>query len=152
MTAWPVASEHERHWGTSHDLFRIVEILLVEAVVLNPTVLLLALVGWLASAGGAFWYGTNVGEDHQVAIEAAIEKTVVATREAGQQGAAKAIAKIEVKNVTINRQLETTVRDNPVFRDCRSGDDSVRLYNSAIPGYAEPASGGVVPAAVAPSR
>jgi len=114
---------------------------------MNPYAILALVVAWGASAGGAFLYGQKVGGDHEKATQAAVEKSINDTREAAQRGAADAIAKISVKNVTINRKLETEVREKPVFRDCRSGPDSVRLYNSAIPGYAEPAGGGVVPAA-----
>lgn len=114
---------------------------------MNPYAILGLVVAWGASVGGAFFYGQGVGADHVTAKQAAVDQSVKETREAAQQGAADAIAKITVKNVTINRKLETEVREKPVFRDCRSGPDSVRLYNSAIPGYAEPAGGGVVPTA-----
>lgn len=114
---------------------------------MNPYVILGVVVAWGASVGGAFFYGQGVGGDQVTAKQAAVDQAIQATREAAQQGAADAIAKITVKNVTINRKLETEVREKPVFRDCRSGPDSVRLYNSAIPGHAEPAGSGVVPTA-----
>lgn len=119
---------------------------------LNPWVLLGLVVAWCASVGGAFFYGQGIGRDGEIAGQAKIKQAIEDTREQAQQGAAQAIARIEVKNVTINRKLETVVRENPVFRDCRSGADSMRLFNSGIPGYTEPAGGGIVPAKDATAR
>lgn len=119
---------------------------------MNPYIIIAVCIAWGASVGGAFVYGTDVGKDSEIAGQAKINKAITETREAAQQGAANAIAKIEVKNVTINRKLETEVREKRVFSDCRSGDTSVHLYNSGIPGYAEPADRGVVPSQIAPDR
>ena len=109
----------------------------------------------IAGLLGGFTTGWKVqGWRHGVeeAIQAREDRVRQETREAAQQGAAAAISKIEVKNVTINRKLETEVREKAVFRDCRSGPDSVRIYNSGVPGYAEPAGGGELPAKDAPAR
>lgn len=119
---------------------------------MNPYLIIALLVAWGSSLAGTGWVAFGMGQDAEIAGQAKINKAITETREAAQQGAANAIAKIEVKNVTINRKLETEVREKPVFRDCHSGPDSVRLYNSGIPGYAEPAGGGVVPAPNAPAR
>jgi len=119
---------------------------------MNPYVLLAAGIFWVASVAGAGWYGIGVGRDGEIAGQAKINQAINDTKEQAQQGAAAAIAKIEVKNVTINRKLETEVREKPVFRDCRSGHDSMQLYNSGIPGYTEPPGSGVVPAPPTPAR
>lgn len=113
--------------------------------------LAILLAGALGGATGA-WQVQNWRHGAEEAIQAREDRARQETREAAQQGAAAAIAKIEVKNVTINRKLETEVREKAVFRDCRSGPDSVRIYNSGVPGYAEPAGGGELPAKDAPAR
>lgn len=113
---------------------------------------LYALLGGLLVSVATFFYGINVGVDREVSKRVSQEQIVRDTREAAQQGAADAIAKINVKNVTINRKLETEVRDKLVFRDCRSGDVGVRLYNSAISDGAVALGGGVLPTQNAPAR
>jgi hypothetical protein len=67
-------------------------------------------------------------------------------------GASKAISAIEVKNVTITRQLETQVRTIPVFSDCHSGADSMRLYNSGIDASPESTPPVSVPTTPTPTR
>lgn len=119
---------------------------------MNPYVILALVIAWGGSLAGTGWVAFGLGQDSEIAGQAKINKAITETREAAQQGAANAIAKIEVKNVTINRKLETEVREKRVFADCRSGDTSVHLYNSGIPGYAEPADRGVVPSQIAPTR
>lgn len=107
--------------------------------------------GLLAGSTGA-WQIQNWRHGAEQNAQAREDQARRETREAAMQAAAEAIARIEVKNVTINRKLETEVREKPVFRDCRSGPDGMRLYNSAIPGYAEPSGGGIVPPTNAPAR
>jgi len=103
--------------------------------------------GAALACAGSFWYGTEVGADGEIANRVSQEQIVRDTREAAQLGAANAIAKINVKNVTITRKLETEVRENVIFRDCRSGDAGVRLYNSGISDGAVAPGGSVVPPA-----
>lgn len=100
----------------------------------------------LALAGG--W---RLGIDHMKASAADIEAARVATREAAQQGAADAISKIEVRNVTVRQALQREIIEKPVFRDCRSGPAAVQLLNRAA-GIepVEPAGSGVMPAAAEP--
>lgn len=47
---------------------------------------------------------------------------------------AKEIAKIEVKNVTIKQQLDTVVREVPVYSECKHSDDGMLLINKALSG------------------
>lgn len=51
-----------------------------------------------------------------------------------QEGAAKEIAKIEVKNVTIKQKLEREIHEKPVYRDCKHTPDGLRLINDALTG------------------
>ncbi len=118
----------------------------------NPYILLALVIGWGASVAGAGWWGIGIGEDRIIATQAKVNKAIDETRAAAQQGAADAIAKIEIKNITVNRKLETLVRENRVFADCRSGPSSVHLYNSSIPGYSEPPGGKQLPSTPAPAK
>lgn len=116
--------------------------------------LLAGVVVLVATAGGSFFYGTKVGEDHVLASEKRINEAIDKTRETAQQGAAAEIAKLRPKNVYITRRLETEVREKPVFRDCRSGPDSVRIFNESIaaqPG-ADASGRGLVPSSGAAAR
>lgn len=91
-------------------------------------------IAWLLSLGGAFWYGTGVGEDSVLAFNAKSADIVAETRRVTNEAVSDGIAKIQVKNTTINRKLETQVRTEKVFTDCRSGPSAVELFNQGIPG------------------
>lgn len=114
----------------------------------------LALAGGLGIAGaGLYLEGKKAGRNE---VRAQVASQTDIAREAAQIAAtisAQAISKIEVKNVTVRQQLEREVLTREVFRDCRSGPAAVGLLNDS-PGVAaesaEPAGGGVVPAAAAP--
>ena len=97
----------------------------------------------VALTGGAYWMGHTAGSDAQAARQQRDEHLVAQAGEAAASAAAAAINRIEVKHVTVNQALQREVIDRPVFRDCRSGDGAVSLFNSTIPsGAAEPAAGG----------
>jgi len=51
-----------------------------------------------------------------------------------QEGAAKAIANIEVKNVKIKQKLEREIHEKPVYRDCVHTPDGLRLINDSLTG------------------
>jgi len=114
---------------------------------LYAAILIAGLLGGFTGAWKVQDWRHGAEQNAQAREERAREETL----KAAQQAAAEAIAKIEVKNVTINRKLETEVREKPVFRDCRSGSDSMRLFNSAIAG-SEPAGGRELPAKDAAGR
>ena len=117
---------------------------------MNLTAILIVVVMWGASVGGAFWYGTEVGSDHEVAAKARDTEVARIATEAATVAAASAIAGIEVKNVTLTRKLEREVLTREVFRDCRSGPEPVRLLNagSAIaPAGPAASAGGQLPTA-----
>lgn len=96
---------------------------------LNPYILLAIFIAWAASIGGAGYLAYGAGQDKCIAEQA--RDAVVA--QIASEAAAEAIAKIEVKHTTVRQATETIVRENPVFRDCRSGDAARVLFNSAIP-------------------
>lgn len=107
---------------------------------LNPYVL----AGALIAIGASFFFGMKVGDDRAVARQEKQEELIRAVSEASQTAAAGEIAKIEVKNVTIRQQLETEVREKPVYRDCTADQRVLGLINQAITGT-EPAGPGQLP-------
>lgn len=103
----------------------------------NPYALLGALLALIAGLGGAYWQGRQDGGDACLAEQVRDEQVTVIASEAAASAVAAAISKIEVKNVTVNQKLQREVIERQVFRDCRSGPDAVRLFNSAVPGAPE---------------
>lgn len=101
---------------------------------MNPWAALAAMVIWVASIGGSYWYGNSVGKDSEIAGQAKIKQAIEDTRKVVQQGVAREIAKIKIKHTTIQGKLETVVRDNPVYRDCRHDPGTLRLLNDALEG------------------
>ncbi|OWQ92043.1 hypothetical protein CDN99_06705 [Roseateles aquatilis] len=98
------------------------------------------IIGAAALAGGAYWQGRQDGRDSQLA-EAARDTVVAAiASEAAASAAAEAISKITVTHRTIRQELQRDIVEKPVYRDpdCRTGSDSLRRFNSAIPGSAQP--------------
>lgn len=115
---------------------------------MNPYVLLALVVGWGASVVGSGWYGMGLGEDRVIAQQAKVNKAIDETRAAAQQGAADAIAQIKIVNTTVKGRVETVVRENTVYRDCKHDARSLRDINAALTGdAAEPAGSGKLPEA-----
>lgn len=83
---------------------------------------------------GAFAYGVSVGKDSEKATQARIDQATQDTREAAQQGAAKAIAQIKVTNTTIRGEVQREIQTNTVYRDCRVPTDGLRIINDALKG------------------
>lgn len=95
---------------------------------------LIAVLVWVASVVGSYFYGLHNGQAIEQAKQAAVKSAMEETREAAKQGAADAIAKIVVRNTTVQGRVETIVRDNPVYRDCKHDDASLQLINQALTG------------------
>lgn len=108
---------------------------------------LAAIIAALLTGLAGFFYGRTVGEEHCEAVSAREEKVAAIAGDAAASAAAAAIAKLRPIHQTTRATLEREVRENTVYRDCRSGPVSLRAFNAAIPGYVEPAASGVVPAA-----
>ena len=109
---------------------------------MNPWLILGAVVFWVASVAGAGWFGIDVGENNIIAKQASDDKIRQETREASQQGAADAIAKLKPVNTTIRAKTETIVRESPVYRDCHNTADGLRSINSALSGRIAESAGG----------
>lgn len=116
---------------------------------MNPYALLVGVILWGASIGGAFFYGQGVGEDRKTAEDSRTATAILEARNQAQQGAAEAIAQIKVTNTTIHQELEREVRTNTVYADCKLPAVGLRIANDALAGKraAIPASGGELPRA-----
>lgn len=108
-------------------------------MVTNPWVLLAAGLALVGAVGGAYVKGRSDGRAVEIAQRVTIEEVARVAREASQQAAAEAIANIEVRNVTIKQQLETQIREKPVYRDCFADQRVLDTVNEAITG--NPAAG-----------
>ena len=108
-------------------------------------------IGGAVVSAAAFFYGMDVGADREVAAQERTRAAVQETRDLAQQGAAKAIADMEIKNVTITQPIRTEVRTRTVYAECKHTPDGVRALNSAITGRAEPVGGGELPRPAAPA-
>ena len=117
---------------------------------MNPV--LLGLLGMALSFAAGTWYGTGVGEDNEFAKRAREDSIVRDAREAGQQGAAAAIAAMKPRNVTIRQEVEREIETRTVYRDCVHPDRVFDNVNEALTGRAQPARAGVVPGAVAADK
>ena len=106
---------------------------------MNPYTLLGGVLLWVASIAAAGAWSYNAGKDAEIATQAREDRAAAVATQAAASAAAHAISQIEVRNVTIRQPLETIVRTEQVFRDCRSGPDAQRLLNST-PGVAPAAS------------
>lgn len=87
----------------------------------------LVLVALIVAAGFGFRTGLQVKQGQW-------DAAVLAGKEAQEKtlrAAADRIAQITVKNQTIIQRVERETIEKPVFRDCRSGPDAVRLLNRA---------------------
>lgn len=117
---------------------------------INPYSLIAMASAWAVSVAGAAYWAYGAGQDKEIAAHARESKASIQAAEIAARVSAEAIARIEVKNVTVRQALEREVITHDVYRDCRSGPDAIRLLNST-PGIAtpaaKPASGGELPKA-----
>lgn len=105
---------------------------------MNPWALLGIVLAVGAMTGGAYFRGREDGENKIVAQQAREDAIAAAASDAAASAIAAAIPKITVKHQTVRQELEREIQTREVYRDpgCRTGADSLRLYNSAIPGAA----------------
>jgi hypothetical protein len=105
---------------------------------LNPWLILGASLAGAAALGGSYVKGRSDGRAVEIAQRVTLEEVARTAREASQQAAGEAIAKIEVKNVTIRQRLETEIREKPVYRDCIADQRVLDTVNEAITGNTAP--------------
>lgn len=89
---------------------------------------------------GAYFTGVSAGTNAQIAKQAAVEEIVREVKEATAQVVADNIAKIEIRNTTIQGKVEREIRTNTVYAECKHTDDSMRYINEALTGQQQPGS------------
>ena len=99
---------------------------------INPYSLIAIAGAWAVSVVGASYWAYGAGQDKEIAAQARESKASVQAAEIAARVSAEAIAKIEVKNVTIRQALEREVVTRDVYRNCRSGPDAVKLLNTTL--------------------
>lgn len=99
---------------------------------MNPYFLLAGVIAFAVAMGGAYLQGRSDGQDKCVAEQVRDEQVAQIASEAAAASAAEAISKIEVRHATVRQTIEREIVEKPVFRDCRSSMDAVRMFNSAI--------------------
>jgi|SRR6478736_531021 len=85
--------------------------------------------------------GWKAGKDHAIAQQASMSALIVESANAVEARTAERIARIRVRNQTINGQVREVVRENTVYRDCVLDADTVRLLDAAREGGSEPLPG-----------
>lgn len=93
----------------------------------NPWVLVGLLVLLLGSAAG----GAKLGMDHVIASTVKEDAKLAAVEARAAEGAAKVIAKIDIKQTTIRQTLEHTIRENTFYRDCVNDPVAERMLDAA---------------------
>lgn len=116
---------------------------------MNPTIILVAALTWLATIAGSYFYGVGVGQDTEIATQAREDKIVHAVSVAMADKAASAIAGIKVNHTTIRQSAAKEIIRDPIYLDCNHPDAVRRLLDSALTNGAGvvPAGSGKLPAA-----
>lgn len=94
---------------------------------MNPLVYIVVMIGLLAAGAAGGWKACS---DHRDALALAEFQGKAAALEA----TAAAIAKIDVKQVTIRQQAETIVREKTVYAECKNTPEMMQVLNSAAKG------------------
>lgn len=94
---------------------------------MNPYVII---VGVLACIG-AFFYGTKVGKDGEIAAQAETRDLINKVKEDAQQGAAVAIRDNRPKHVTIQQRAETVIRESKILTECVNPPELKQLLDDA---------------------
>jgi len=115
-------------------------------VIPNPMLILAAVLALI----GAYFYGRHDGGEIAAAQRLRDEQVARQVFDQAQAAAAQEIAKIKVRNTTVQQTLEREIHEKPVYRDCHHSADGLRSINAALAGT-EPANGVKLPAAD-PSR
>lgn len=99
---------------------------------MNPTLILAVLLGWVLSVIGAGWYAMNLGYDKHITEIAAQRESDEKVRKEALDAAAREIAKIDVKNVTIQGKVIERIRTETLYSECRHSPDTWNLIQEAF--------------------
>lgn len=108
---------------------------------MTPYIVIAALLACI----GAFYGGTQVGANGEIAKQKKQDDIVAAVVVAAQTGAAAAIAARQPINRTIVQKATREVQTNTVYADCRNTAGQLRNINQALLGAAQPAGDSQLP-------
>jgi hypothetical protein len=90
-------------------------------------------------------WGRHDGAALEAASRKSEEDVVAKAIDAAQSGAAKEIAKLEIKHVTLQQRVERETREVPVYRDCKHSAVGLQQLNAALENGTVSADGGQLP-------
>lgn len=77
------------------------------------------------------------GVEHEKAQQSEVQDLLRKVKEDAQQGAADAIGKIQLKQITIRQTLQKEILKEPVYINCKHTPDGLRAVNNALEGFRE---------------
>lgn len=110
-----------------------------------PYSYLVAALAFVLCNVGAYFYGRSDGKEIEAASQMREARVVQIATDAANKTTAAAIAKIEVKQVTIRQRVEKEIYEKPIYRECRHSDVVLRDINQALTNGAKPASDSELP-------
>lgn len=108
---------------------------------LTSTAASLAAIVLIGAGGGLYAWGRHDGRQLELAERATQDEIARVAADAAATAAAGAIAKIEVKHVTVRQQIEREILEKPVYRGCFADERVFELTNEAITGNPAARSG-----------
>lgn len=93
-----------------------------------------AVVTAVAGIGIAYNLGYKAGETSGVASALNTQTIAAQAANSASNAAIEAIKGIRIENKYITKQLDTVVKTEPVYIDCKHTPDAVRLLDSALSG------------------
>lgn len=93
-----------------------------------------AVISAVAGIGIAYNMGQNAGYTKGVAEALNAEAIATQAANSASNAAIEAIKGIKIENKYITKQLDTVVKTEPVYIDCKHAPDAVRLLNGALEG------------------
>jgi len=77
------------------------------------------------------------GIDSEKVKQQETQDLILKVKEEAQQGAADAIGKIQIKQITIRQTLQREILKEPVYINCKHTPDGLRAVNDALEGFRE---------------
>jgi len=95
--------------------------------------------GLLTAAALAYshYWTYERGVEHEKAQTQEVQDLIRKVKEDAQQGAADAIGKLQLKQITIRQTLQREIIKEPVYIDCKHTPAGMRAVNNALEGFRE---------------
>lgn len=97
-------------------------------------ILIGAVITAVAGIGISYNMGYKAGETAGVASSLNAQAIATQAANAATNASVEAIKGIRIENKYITKQLDTVVKNEPVYVDCKHSPDAVRLLDSALAG------------------